>query len=488
MFSTRESSITEFASPKLPPPKSTSALLKYGSNYDTEVLPVSEELKRKLYELFYSDAELTESMKSLQNTRLKVRTCRARTILGCCASISTNLTCQCCKFTEPEQVLENRVFGLIAKLCEPSRYNGVSVYELVPECELGDLNISPELMLFREIRNSNYLWRDHISRYFSRLHWVAVNFEALRLFREWIEFMRVVNESPKVLLFSNSALEKELLERLVPAIPPRPQGGDFLHSVSHSENLRRYVQERVDGFNSIAYVFDTTPVGVGRFALYDVCDRFTLYSDANGISNSMQYNPVVERLIFERERNRRHVNSVRESATADFGCYQTPCKGITVMESLLEEFGSTAYNWSFTAEDLSLCDWILGGVLDIWNEFIPGETDTTISNYFRCGVKVSSILFATLFIQRPCPTACRVGVKVFSNIGEVQDLAYIACTFATAIELKVGSIRFFLEQTENWIRKKCVADSFCFEYEPYDELLEKCVIVYKFHYNNVDIF
>jgi len=484
-----EEKVGDFVKPRLPPVKSSSAILKYGWNYDDKAFPVSEELRRKLRSQFDSDPELSQKLNKLLFTIEKVKQFKSRTVVGACSTNAQNsYTCQCCKFSNPVSVLENQVFGLIARLSEPSLYNGISVYELVPESQLGDLAIPPDRAFLFEIQNSNYLWRDHISRFFSRMHWVAVAFETRRLFNDWLDFMHSVNDNNNVWIFNDGAVSKEVLTRLMPALPPRPEKGDFLFSVGHQENLRRAVRERVEVFNSVAYVFDGVPVEVSRFLLCDVYDHFTLYSDADGQPNGLQVDPLVSKILLQRERNRRMVNSVREIATSDYACYETPPLLIGVMESLADNSGSTAYTWNFSNEDLAICNWLLGGKLEIWTPFIPGETDTTTANYFTCTQKNWSNLLTVLFIQRPCSGWCHVSRRTFRDLEEVQNLAYITCEYAIAVEVVNSQIEFEIHRLEAFISANCVAERFVFEHGSYEIEGESCVLVYKFEYSVADNF
>lgn len=395
------------------------------------------------------------------------------------------MTCSCCKFLNVDAVLETRVFPMLAKYFDNTRYDGVAIRRLVPQSELGDLNQSPDLMLFMEMRNTNYLWCDHVSRYFSRFHWEAVKHECLRLIEAWLDFMIMVNSNVNVIEFFHDKMVKKRLESLSPLTPPRPPNGDFLLSSQYHLPLRCSVQERNDAFFTVARYNRQSAQYQERFELWNLVDRFTIYSDENGVPASSQRNEVVSSILLEPERNRRYVNGIREYASLTYLEYLSP-PFTHPTQSLINMQGSALDEWTCTPELLQICDFALGNEgVPLWIPYIPGETCLTSAKHIWCNeyVQVFSLMEA-LFIWGNCEGVCTIEMRLFESFEELNALGYFPCHYALAYALPFEDPQKAFAETEQFIRENCAADSI--EFKPEFELVNlspSAIVVYKFDFS-----
>lgn len=466
-------------------PKQTSSI---GSswNYSEEIAPLSDTLRQYLWSVVRSNQDLSERLAGVKLVTKFAKNMFARTNTGhCSVAMHTRLmTCNCCKFLAPEIVLEVRVFAMLAKYYDNTRYDGIAIRTLVPEKALGDLNYPPDLMLFQEMHNSTYTWSDHVSRYFSRFHWEAVHHEVVRLCKTWLDFMQLVNNSERVLLFTNPKLTKHCLENLSPLIPPQPPRGDFLLSKEHSASMRHSVKERVELFFTTACYYPYNCEATPRYQLCDVVDRFTVYSNEEGIPASGSAEPLVSAILLDPERKRRCINSIRECAPAEYGEYFSP-PPINIAESTTSSEGSSIYAWKCTDATLQLCDYALGADgVPLWYTYIPGETQVTAVKHFWCSEHshIESLMEA-LFMWRPCDGVCTVEVRLFNTFEELNRLGYFPCEYAISVAVNPESMGDVFGATEGFIKSTCVADNVALRYQfDFADCSGPCILVYKFDY------
>jgi hypothetical protein len=485
-----------FAIPKLPDdtrflkpnqPKKTprsAALLKSGRNYSDFTSPVSAELKALFWSIIKEDQSLSERLSQAKVTEKIISSHRSRTNNGYC-SVSPqikSMTCQCCKFVHPEAVLETRVFGILSNYYHPVHYDGIAVHRLVPERELGDINCPPDIMLYQEFYNETYLWRDLVDRYFSRFHWMAVKYESKRLLAVWLDFMALVNQPNTVLLFANETLTNNVLDQLSPYIPPRPEKGDFLLSVDHSEELRIGILQRVELFAKAACYVDYNPNTLTRFKLCDIVDRFTIYGADDGTPASVDYDPLLQNLLITPERNRRNVNSIRAVASVEHAEFFSPTPN-NVLESLADVNGSSIHAWRCSVEERELCNYALGvGSGSVWISYVPGETQVgSVKHYWCSNEDEMCQLVESLFIVHPCYGNCEVEVKAFPSLDEFNSISYFECDFA--IGIVTGPYASTVQTVESFIHKNCIASNIKLTYQ-FDTTPnpDPSVLVYKFDY------
>lgn len=464
----------------------SSSLLNSEKNYSDTTSPVNADLKALFWSMIRTDQNLSEKFNQTKVTEKLLSTCRSRTNNGYC-SVSPqikSMTCQCCKFVHPEAVLETRVFGILANYYTAARYDGVAVYRLVPESELGDINFPPDIMLYQEFHNETYLWRDLVARYFSRFHWMAVKYETARLLALWLDFMALVNQPGNVLLFANSALTDNLLSQLSPHIPPKPPGGDFLLNVEHIEDLRIGVLKQVDLFAKVTCHLEYDPATLGRFQMCDITNRFTVYGSEDGTPASVDYDPIVQKLLLVPERNRRNVNSIRAVSSSQHNEFFSPTQ-YSVVESLVDINGSSIHAWRCSTEELGLCNYALGtGTGSLWVSYVQGETMVSNAKHFWCSSDEEMChLMEALFIAYPCYGSCEVEVKAFQNFDEFNSITYFECEYA--IGIVVGPESNTINLVEKFVEKNCVADGIKFNYQmEFEQYNTSCVLVYKFDYVN----
>jgi len=462
----------------------SSALLKSGRNYSDFTSPVTPELKALFWSIIKEDQSLSDRLSQAKVTEKIISSHRSRTNSGYC-SVSPqikSMTCHCCKFVHPEAVLETRVFGILSNYYQSVQYDGVAVHRLIPERELGDINCPPDVMLYQEFYNETYLWRDLVSRYFSRFHWMAVKFETKRLLGVWLDFMALVNQPTTVRLFSNAKLTNEVLDQLSPYIPPKPEKGDFLLSVDYSEDLRVGILERIELFAKSACYVEYNPNTLTRYRLCDVLDRFTVYGADDGTPFSVEYDPLLQNLLLVPERNRRNVNSIRAVASVQHAEFFSPTH-TTVMESLVDPNGSSIHAWRCSAEERELCNYALGvGSGSLWISYIPGETQVGCVKHYWCANEEEMCqLIECLFIAHPCYGNCEVEVKSFQSLDEFNSITYFECDFAVGIVIEPFSNA--VQAIESFIQKNCIASNINLTYQcDTTPTPGSLVLVYKFDY------
>ena len=369
-----------------------------------------------------------------------------RNIYGHCTHFmagTQELFCTCCKFENPQTVIENTIANYFIPFYDPEMYRNVGTDHLMSVDLLE--GIGDEYTL-QDFCSQRYSWIQLITRHYSRMHWRAVHAEQERLLLDWIDFMRQINSTGDFEM--KEAQRKIMFNTLLPELTAIPSDGAFLCQKTMETEMRDTIKEQVKRhYEECQLTIFKRPF---QFALSDITEVWLLHEPK---SPSTPIEHFIDQTIHKPERIRRIVNACRNwfSDPLDVLHYPSDLTSMTFMN----EPNFDTYIPSNC--DLQFARYILDQKQDallktFWFRYEGGFDPILLNKYFVCEQFFLMELLQNLFDQYPFEYSCHVVLTWVPNLA--QEVFYCGksiyavsypCSGENAKE-EVSSIQEFFDQ------------------------------------------
>jgi hypothetical protein len=323
----------------------------------------------------WGDTEAEEAFKRLhQQIRTDLRSCdnyrgdfsrnyktasrgAMRNVKGQCTRSATTKTifCACCKFSNPEVILDNLIVHYFVPFYSEELYECVSITHLVSRESLGEIS---DLETMVDFQSGRFEWTRLVARHFSRLHWRAVRCEQERMLAEWASFIRQVNAFDREdgLLCMSEAQRTDFLTQLLPGEPGEPDDGAFLYRMEWADRLKTALNEEVKHFFTGIGLTMAEEAPLYPFALCDVLDTCVMHSFPNPESEPQRW---IDQMILKPEIGRRRLNACRNAfpETRSLLLNPAPLLDLCNFHTILEE----SVEWKPSPEQLQSCSEVIAG-------------------------------------------------------------------------------------------------------------------------------
>jgi hypothetical protein len=377
-----------------------------------------------------------------------------RNVLGqCTREVDTKtMFCACCKFPNPEVILDNLLVHYFTPFYNDSLYEGVSLINLVSRQNLESIE---DLQTLLDFQSGRFEWPHLVTRHLSRLHWRAVRCEQERMLDEWAGFMRQVNdiEREEGLLSMSEDQRTDMLTHLLPGIPGEPEDGGFLYRREWAEKLREGMTAQVKHYFS--QIGEDLAEGVGEekvfpYPLCDILDNFMMHAIPPAQTPVQEWLRLV---VIDPEIARRRVNACRENFPDELPAIHgpSPLIDLTNFHSLTGE----AELWSPRAADLRSC-----------KEVIEGNATRTMWVKYGGDCVLEGVKFIT--------TERFLGQKVLQEL--LVLYRFEGCTFHVLWLSQLSAYRCDFRQVTFAVAIRCKAVEAGQVNADYRRLFEKCCV------------
>jgi hypothetical protein len=374
-----------------------------------------------------------------------------RNVFGQCtrSAVTKTFFCACCKFANPEVILDNLLVYYFMPFYNAELYQGIGVTHLVGRAALHDLS---DMETMADFQSGRFEWIEFVTRHFSRLHWRAVKCEEERMLTEWASFMRQVNEVERNegLLSISEDQRNELLSQLLPDIPGEPEDGGFLYQVQWKDRLTKSMTDQVKHYFTEIGLEEMEDDPLYPFALCDILDVCFMHGLKDPETEPELW---IDSVVIKPEVIRRRVNACRNAFPEKLCLVRGPSLlDLSNFHTLL----ATVMPWCPESADLVRCQEVLLGcaIRTMWVKYngdaiLEGVRFLTTTRFF--GQKVVSELLNIYSFE-----GCKIEAEWMRPSQLVQS-NYNTATFAVCLKCTAAEADLINAAYKNLFEKTCVS-------------------------------
>jgi len=357
--------------------------------------------------------------------------------------------CGCCKFTNPEAVLDTLIARHFVQLYSTDLYNGISVRQLYQRELLHSLE---DMQTVQEFLENKHEWLDLVARHYSRMHWRAVECERVRMLNEWCTFISYVNSLATMSsLLMNEEQRADTFLQLLPGVPPQPRDGAFLYDTGWTDEIRKAVLQQVEGFFTQANI-PLRKQPPFPFPLYHINDSWLLHGFVEPVNEAEKF---IADAILKPEKQRRMVNACRNYYDGDEALDLLTERTMLT----LADFHHDAPSWSPMESELRVCQEVLQhqAMHTFWSFYRGGELSVQFQRFFVTPAFFGHQVLQALLTQYQFEEEAEV---LFTWIRREQLYLtnYNDQTFVLALEASVYAMMESMAGYRDLLSKYCSAD------------------------------